>query len=162
MYKRWKGLGITNADVLNAPKVLRTHCYCQHPFKYDIECPLCGGKNVTWSEFESHIWCYDCEKDICIPHRYAGIFGGPIPMQATRIFGISFDRINIKTNEIVSADYIFDGHDKDTRKRKDLDIFYNSTWVRDKKLFTYENMISRKIDKYFKIKIKKKKEKQDE
>ena len=143
-----KDCGLTDNDLLNAPKILRTHCYCQQPYIYDIECPLCGKRNITWSEFEYHIWCYDCEKDIWIPRRYAGIFGGPIPIEVSKMMGISFDRINLKTQEIVSADYIFDDHDKDIRKRKDLDIFYNSTWVCDKKLIEYEKHMNGKIDRF--------------
>ena len=32
------------------------------PFELGYRCPK-GHKNITWSEFNDHIWCYQCEKD---------------------------------------------------------------------------------------------------
>ena len=66
-----------------------------NPVSYDINCDLCGGTNIWWSEFEGMIWCYGCEKDT---PGTGGIFDGPIPTEVCEeMFGISFDRIDLKT-----------------------------------------------------------------
>ena len=66
------------------------------PTSYEISCDICGGNNITWSEFEHMIWCFDCKKDTS---GNGGIFDGPIPLQLAQLFGITFDRIDIKTGE---------------------------------------------------------------
>ncbi len=68
----------------------------QPPTTYAISCNLCSGTNIAWSEYEHMIWCFDCQKDV---EGFPGIFGGPIPLEATKMFGISFDRIDLKTGE---------------------------------------------------------------
>lgn len=133
---------ITEEDLLNAPKVLRTHCYVMNPALYDIACPLCHGTGkITWSEFESHIWCYKCEKDVLIVWQTSGIFSGPIPMELTRMMGISFDRMNAKTGAPVTADWLYKTvcPNRETIEYRMAMEFYNSTWVRDEKLIAYEN-----------------------
>lgn len=75
----------------------RKWCYSQKPTVYCIQCDLCNGSNITWSEFEHKIWCYDCKKDTS---GTGGIFDGPIPVGLCKIMGIRFDRINIKTKKI--------------------------------------------------------------
>lgn len=124
---------LQDEDLLNAPKVLRTHCYVQQPHVYGIGCLICASCNITWSEFEGHIWCYHCEKDVLLIHRYAGIFGGPIPMGLCESMGTSFDRINIKKGKVMKCNI---GDDT-----------YNSTWVIDDKLIAYEKKINEKLDK---------------
>ena len=42
-------------------RTLRKRVY--EPARYEITCDLCGGANITWSEYEHLIWCYDCEND---------------------------------------------------------------------------------------------------
>ena len=74
----------------------RKWVYIMKPQAYELKCDLCGGSNIEWSEFEHMIWCYDCEKDT--PGN-GGIFGVPIPLVISEIFGISFDRIEIATGE---------------------------------------------------------------
>ena len=37
--------------------------YILPPSVYDCKCGKCGGSNLEWSEYEHHIWCYDCEED---------------------------------------------------------------------------------------------------
>jgi len=32
------------------------------PFELGYKCPLCH-TNITWSEFNDHIWCYKCKID---------------------------------------------------------------------------------------------------
>jgi hypothetical protein len=44
------------------------------------------------------IWCYDCKVDT---QGDGGIFDGPIPMGIAGLFGISFDRIHIRTGKIL-------------------------------------------------------------
>ncbi len=78
-------------SVLMASKK-RESCYYQHPYAYDIECDQCGGTNITWSEYEKKIWCFDCEIDT---DGTGGIFDGPIPVQLCEMMGISFDRIRV-------------------------------------------------------------------
>lgn len=109
---------------LDAPKVKRTHCYVQNPIMYDINCPICGGSKVDWSEFEGHIWCYECEKDIYIDLYHSGIFSGPIPTGLANSLGVSFDRINIETKEILDFD-------------TNIAIF-NSSWVKTEELMEYD------------------------
>lgn len=85
-------------------KYKRTHVYCQHPDVYEIEgCPNDKGHKTTWSEYEDHLWCFECEMDY-IPTHW-GIFPGPIPMGLCEMMGISFDRICIKTNKVVSPGF---------------------------------------------------------
>jgi len=91
-------------NFLDAPKIKRTHCYGQSPIVYDIECPFCKDHRTTWSEFEKHIWCFDCEKDIYIYLNHSGIFSGPIPWGVAHVLGVRFDRINVDTQEIFLDD----------------------------------------------------------
>jgi hypothetical protein len=90
--------------------VKRTSCYCQKPTVYEVSCDLCGGSNITWSEYEHMIWCYDCKKDT--PGN-GGIFDGPIPVNLSKMMGISFDKI-----EIATGDRLYE-HIKDSK------IFWN-------------------------------------
>lgn len=124
---------LTDEDLVNAPKVKRTHCYIQKPYVYDIDCLLCGGRHIAWSEYEGHIWCYDCKKDIFLIRRYSGIFGGPIPVRASEIFGLRFDRISM-SGHVLSFD-------------TPITQEYRNSWVIDQKLVDYEIMIEEKLDK---------------
>ena len=83
----------------------RKWCYILPPTFYDMRCDKCWsgeledgtGTNITWSEYEHMIWCYDCEIDT---KGFGGIFDGPIPIQASRMLGITFDRFNLETEQI--------------------------------------------------------------
>ncbi|GAG30258.1 unnamed protein product [marine sediment metagenome] len=66
------------------------------PQAYEIRCNICNGANITWSEYEEKIWCYNCKKDT---PGTGGIFGGPVPIEVSQMFGISFDRIDLKTKK---------------------------------------------------------------
>lgn len=117
---------------LNAPKLKRTHVYASHPNQFDIMCPRGKRHKIDYSEFESHIWCYKCEKDYFLPFGsvYTGIFNGPIPIQTAKLMGCDFRRINIDTHEIVDDAFLEEL--KDQTK-------YNSTWVRSQELTDYDN-----------------------
>lgn len=79
----------------------RTWAYILPPYAYEITCPKCGGSHLDWSEFESHVWCYDCEVDFDPGDGVnAGVFSGPIPLRTTNALGCVFDRVNLVTNKV--------------------------------------------------------------
>jgi len=75
----------------------RRDCYICNPHFLDLCCPVDEDHKITWSEYEGHIWCYVCEKDI----RYKPGFAGPIPMGLAGLLGIDYRKYNIKTGEII-------------------------------------------------------------
>jgi len=75
----------------------RTWCYIEKPNIFCIKCPICNSENLAWSEYEHHIWCYNCEKDY---NNYESIFDGPIPINTAIILGLNFDRYNIETKKL--------------------------------------------------------------
>ncbi len=75
----------------------RKWMYVMSPVAYEISCDKCGGSNIAWSEFEKMIWCYDCKIDT---RGNEGIFGGPIPLKVSKMFGITFDRFYLKDKKI--------------------------------------------------------------
>lgn len=115
-----------NELILSAPKIKRTHCYVLKPAEYEINCPLCGGTNINWSEFEKHIWCYDCSKDVFLLSKNTGIFNGPIPINAAEMMSLKFDRINLENGQVVKRD----------------SVNFNKTWVNDEKLSEFANYIN--------------------
>jgi hypothetical protein len=122
--------------LIGAPKVKRTHCYVQTPTKYDIVCPICGKTNTAWSEFEKHIWCYDCKEDVYVPVNESGIFSGPIPWGVChRIFGLTFARFSLVTEKI--EDVIEDDGGEWTQEHNDL---FNASFVNDAALNEYESL----------------------
>lgn len=80
------------------PTEKRAWCYVQSPSMYEMAPCACGNADTQWSEFAKHLWCSKCEIDFVPEH--AGIFDGPIPVKVCEMLGISFDRINLETNEI--------------------------------------------------------------
>lgn len=76
----------------------RKWVYIQNPTAYEISCDLCNGTDIAWSEYEHMIWCYKCNKDT---RGNPGIFGGPIPLEACEIFGISMNKIDLSTGDIL-------------------------------------------------------------
>lgn len=76
----------------------RDWCYVQKPVCYDVTCDKCGGTNTHWSEYAGMIWCYDCQIDT--PGN-PGIFDGPIPIELSKMLGISFDRFYLDYNKVV-------------------------------------------------------------
>lgn len=83
-------------------KPKRTWVYRQSPSSYDVAPCECGNVDTLWSEFKGQVWCPICEID-CTP-KHNGIFDGPIPVGATALMGISFDRIEIGTGRLIKFD----------------------------------------------------------
>lgn len=80
----------------------RKEHFVQKPQVYGIRCDVCGSDNLDWSEYEGLIWCYNCEIDT---KGTAGIFDGPIPINLCKMMGISFDKFNLETKEIIPFQY---------------------------------------------------------
>lgn len=79
--------------------VKRTWIYILRPKEYEISgCP-CGNTDPDWSEYEKHLWCAVCQKDFIPEH--GGVFDGPILLNICRLMGITFDRFNLETQEIM-------------------------------------------------------------
>ena len=76
--------------------IKRIDCYVCSPVSMELTCPKCNGVNITWSEWEKHIWCYDCNLDV----EYKSGFG-PVPVQLASMLGIDLRRYNIESGEIV-------------------------------------------------------------
>ncbi len=74
----------------------RTWVYVQQPSSYGISCDKCGGP-VQWSEWEKKVWCPECKIDT---RGNEGIFGGPIPLELSKILGISFDKYFFRDKNI--------------------------------------------------------------
>ena len=62
-----------------------------------MSCDKYGGNNITWSEFEGCIWCYDCEIDT--PGN-VGVFDGPIPLATAALLGMNFSIIYLETGKV--------------------------------------------------------------
>lgn len=67
---------------------------------YEIRCDVCHKSNIDWSEYEGLIWCYDCETDT---KGEGGVFDGPISLRVGEMIGLSFDRIDLATGEILKC-----------------------------------------------------------
>lgn len=76
----------------------RKWCYVMPPSAYEIAPCACGNGDTQWSEFKGRLWCSKCEIDFVPEH--GGVFDGPIPAATCGLLGMSFDRINLETNEI--------------------------------------------------------------
>lgn len=72
--------------------------YIQRPAVYGIAGCTCGNGDPDWSEYDKHLWCAVCKKDFIPEHN--GIFDGPVPIHASALMGISFDRINLLTGKL--------------------------------------------------------------
>ena len=73
----------------------REWMYILSPNEYDCSCDKCGGQNVTWSEWQNMLWCYDCQIDT---PGYS-IFSGPISCQVAKLLlgDNCFDRLKLDT-----------------------------------------------------------------
>lgn len=79
----------------------RTWHYIQKPQDFGVTCPLCESTNLAWSEYEKHIWCYACEKDL---NNYHSMLDGPVPMNVATMLGVSFDIFNMTTGKVERYD----------------------------------------------------------
>jgi hypothetical protein len=94
-------LGGEPLKVIDVLMIKRKYCNILPPYIFEMKCPKCKGINIDWSEYENHIWCYDCKQDSDPGDtEYAGIFSGPVPVHVSYILGLHFDRINLETNKI--------------------------------------------------------------
>lgn len=75
----------------------RKDCYICNPIYLELFCPINHEHKITWSEFEEHIWCYECEKDI----KYEPGYAGPIPVEVAKMLGVDYRKYNIKTGKII-------------------------------------------------------------
>lgn len=76
----------------------RKWVYVQRPPTFEMPVCECGNQETQWSEFEKHLWCEKCQKDFIPKHN--GILDGPIPVGVAKMLGISFDRLNLETEQI--------------------------------------------------------------
>ena len=81
-------------------KIKRIDCYNCSPVNLDLICPKCEGTNITWSEWEHHIWCYNCKLDV----EYNPGFSGPIPIMVAKFIGIDYRKHNIETGKIIPGE----------------------------------------------------------
>ena len=68
----------------------RTWCYKSLPTAFEIKCDKCGGENITWSEYEHHIWCFDCEVDT---KGTENLLSGPVPVSTAALLGINLEKV---------------------------------------------------------------------
>lgn len=86
----------------------RTWHYAHHPSMFDVHCELCGEKeDINWSEFQKHMWCYKCEKDVEITNS---LLNGPIQVGIAEILGVNFDIRIIATDKILKYDSVSGKH----------------------------------------------------
>jgi hypothetical protein len=81
----------------------RTWIYINPPATFGIPPCECGNQNPEWSEFKDLLWCAKCQKDYTPEHW--GVFDGPIPVGASQMMGITFERLNLETNQIEYPDF---------------------------------------------------------
>ena len=80
----------------------RTWYYVGKPCQdYGIPPCACGNDNIVYSEYQDRLWCDKCQIDY--EPEYWGIFDGPICVEVCELFGITFDRINLETNQYERA-----------------------------------------------------------
>lgn len=83
-------------------KVQREWCYIQAPHVFELPGCSCGNEDMQWSEYQGHLWCDKCQLDFIPKHN--GIFDNPIGMGMAKMLGITFTRINLKTDLLEALD----------------------------------------------------------
>jgi hypothetical protein len=95
--KSWKHIKFNRKEALK--KIV--WYYVQKPYEYEIECNKCGGRNLEWSEYAKSVWCTSCQLDV---KGTEGVFGGPIPLGAAAVLGMSFDRWDMVNKCVLTYD----------------------------------------------------------
>lgn len=80
--------------------IKRKWVFVKQPLDFEIDDCDCGNHNVTWSEYQGYLWCFNCEKEY-VPKHF-GVLDGPIPLHSTDLL-VSLDIINLETNEILKC-----------------------------------------------------------
>jgi hypothetical protein len=68
--------------------------YVMEPGHFGIPGCRCGSTDCTWSEYEGYLWCHVCSTEF-VPTDW-GVFDGPIPVEASGLMGMSFERVEIE------------------------------------------------------------------
>lgn len=68
----------------------RTWHYIESPALFGLCCEKCKDENIYWSEYENHIWCFKCEKDIWYETSIE-IF----PMGIADLLGVTFGKFDL-------------------------------------------------------------------
>ena len=80
--------------------VKRKWVFIRSTLEYEMSDCCCGSADVTWSEYEGFLWCFNCKKDYEPEHR--GIFDGPIPIGTADLI-VSLDIFDLENEEIVTC-----------------------------------------------------------
>lgn len=80
----------------------RKWVYLEPPTKFEITTCSCGSDDIVWSEYENHIWCNSCSNEY-IPDSW-GILDSPIPIEAAKLMGMNFSKLDLETNTIYILD----------------------------------------------------------
>lgn len=71
--------------------------YLLPPTAFEIRCSICSGTKIYWSEYESMVFCFECQLDVGCTES---LFDGPIPLKTCYLLGLNFDRYNLKTHQV--------------------------------------------------------------
>lgn len=77
----------------------REWVYVMRPRDYQIAGCVCGNLDPDWSEYRHMLWCQKCKRDFKPAHD--GIFDGPVGVGVSELMGIYFDRIDLKTMQLL-------------------------------------------------------------
>lgn len=81
----------------------REWVYLSPPSKFEVSGCSCGNLDCQWSEYETMLWCGKCEIDFVPIHN--GVFDGPIPIELSKLMGLSFARLDLLTHDILDLDF---------------------------------------------------------
>lgn len=77
----------------------RTQHFIQDPPYFALKCDKCKGDNIAWSEFESHLWCYDCQEDVeCNPK--ADFY----PIACSRLIGFDLSKWDMVNKRVIEPE----------------------------------------------------------